>query len=418
MNKTRRMILGAAAVAPFARLAAPAVAQTQEIVWWAPNWGQARAEELIRRFQAENTGLRVKIEVTVSDGLQNRVLTALRSGSPPELIDIQSGWNVPYAATGELMPLDEVATQQGIALNDFLPAPLATARHDGRLMGIPYRCESHALIYNKGAYREAGLNPDQPPQTWEAWVDAAKRLTRRTGDGRQAFGMGVCGGGEVGNLMFRCMPLIWMNGGSIISDDLRRAVVNEPAAVEAVDYYCSFFTRHAAAPPSTLQNDGLALRRLFVAGTVAQYQSGQFDIGAIRNENANIEIGVAKLPTPPGKEPRAVLGGWNFVVPRQARNREGAAKLIGFLAKPENMGMYTDTFPARVSAMELPRFRDPILTPFREMLPFARATPPLASWVQIVQLFFDNTQRILLREATPQDAMNDANRAIQRLIDR
>ena len=113
-----------------------------------------------------------------------------------------------------------------------------------------------------------------------------------------------------------------------------------------------------------------------------------------------------------------MLGGWNFVVPRQARNREGAAKLIGFLAKPENMGLYTDTFPARVSAMELPRFRDPILQPFREMLPFARATPPLASWVQIVQLFFDNTQRILLREATPQDAMNEANRAIQRLIDR
>ena len=81
MKTTRRMLLGAAAAAPFARLAAPAIAQTTEIVWWAPNWGQARAEELKRRFEAENAGLRIKLEITVADGLQNRALAAIRSAS-------------------------------------------------------------------------------------------------------------------------------------------------------------------------------------------------------------------------------------------------------------------------------------------------------------------------------------------------
>jgi ABC-type glycerol-3-phosphate transport system substrate-binding protein len=412
------MLLGAAAAAPFARLAAPAIAQQQEIVWWAPNWGQARAEELKRRFEAETPGQRIKLEITVADGLQNRALAAIRSGSPPELMEIQSGWNVPYAASGGLMALDEVVTANNIALNDFLPAPLGTARYDNKLMGLPYRCEAHGLIYSKGAFREAGLDPEKPPQDWNEQVDMAKRLTRRTGAGQQMYGMGICGGGEVGNMIFRSMPQIWSNGGSVISDDLRRAVVNEPPAVAAVDFYCSFFTRHNAAPPSTLQNDGLALRRLFVAGTLGMYQSGQFDIPAIRQENANLDIGVGPVPPAPGKPKAAVLGGWNFVVPAQARNRDGAAKLVAFLAKPDVMGFYTDTFPARVSAMELPRFNDPILRPFKEMLPFARATPPLASWVQIVQVYFDNVQRILLREAEPQAAMNDAARAIQRLIDR
>ena len=74
MKTTRRMLLGAAAAAPFARLAAPAIAQTTEVVWWAPNWGQARAEEIKRRFEAENPSLRIKLEITVADGLQNRAL--------------------------------------------------------------------------------------------------------------------------------------------------------------------------------------------------------------------------------------------------------------------------------------------------------------------------------------------------------
>lgn len=418
MKTTRRMLLGAAAAAPFARLAAPAIAQTTEIVWWAPNWGQARAEELKRRFEAENPSLRIKLEITVADGLQNRALAAIRSGSPPELMEIQSGWNIPYAAAGGLMALDQIATANNIALNDFLPGPLSTARYNNQLVGLPYRAEAHGLIYSKNAFREAGLDPEKPPQDWNEQVDFAKRLTRRNAANQQLYGMGICGGGEVGNMMFRSMPQIWSNGGSIISDDLRRAVVNQPPAVEAVDFYCGFFTRHNAAPPSTLQNDGLALRRLFVAGTLAMYQSGQFDIPAIRAENANIDIGVGPVPPAPGKQKAAVLGGWNFVVPAQARNRDGAAKLVAFLAKPDVMGFYTDTFPARVSAMDMERFQAPILRPFKDMLPFARPVPPHPGWVQMVQIYFDNVQRILLREATPQAAMDDAARAMQRLLDR
>jgi multiple sugar transport system substrate-binding protein len=418
MDRTRRAFLKATAVAPLVYARRGAWAQSQEVVWWAPNWGQARAEDLVRRFQAANPDLRVKIEITVADGLQNRVLTALRSGAPPDLIDVNSGWTIPYGLTGELLAIDDIVQQQKIDLSDFLPAPMATGRVNGKLMGLPYRIEGHGFIYNRGAYREAGLDPDKPPKTWDELIEVSKRLTRRTSDGKQQYGLGVCGGGEVGNVIFRAMPQIWMNGGSVISDDLKRAVVNEPAAVQAIDFYTSPFTKHGIAPPSTLQNDGLAIRRLFIAGAVAQYQSGQFDIAPIRKENPALEIGVAKLPTPKGKDPAVVLGGWSFIIPRAAKNIAGAARLMGFLAQPDNMGYYTDTFPARKSPMSMPRFQDPILTAFREMLPYARPVPPVRDWLQMVQIFFDQTQRILLKEVSPQEAMNEAAKAMQRLLDR
>ena len=303
MDRTRRTFLKAASLAPLVYARRTAWAQSQEVVWWAPNWGQARAEELVRRFQAANPDLRVKIEITVADGLQNRVLTALRSGAPPDLIDINSGWTIPYGLTGDLLTIDDIVQQQKVDLTDFLPAPMATARVNGKLMGLPYRIEGHGFIYNRGAYREAGLDPDKPPRTWDELIEYSKRLTRRTSDGKQQYGLGVCGGGEVGNVIFRAMPQIWMNGGSVISEDLKRVVVNEAAAVQAVDFYTSPFTKHGIAPPSTLQNDGLAIRRLFIAGAVAQYQSGQFDIPPIRKENPALEIGVAKLPAPRGKDP-------------------------------------------------------------------------------------------------------------------
>ena len=417
MNTARRTLLKAAALAPLMTVRSTGWAQSAEVVWWAPNWGQARAEELVKRFQAANPDLKVKIEITVADGLQNRVLTALRSGAPPDLIDINSGWNIPYGLTGELLAIEDFVQQQKIDLADFLPAPLSTAKVNGKLMGLPYRVEGHGFIYNRGAYKEAGLDPDKPPKTWDELVEYSKRLTRKTSDGKQQYGLGVCGGGEVGNVIFRAMPLIWMNGGSVISDDMKRAVVNEPAAVQAVDFYTSPFTKLGTAPPSTLQNDGLAIRRLFIAGAVAQYQSGQFDIPPIRKENPAIDIGVARLPTPKGKDPAVVMGGWSFIIPKAAKNVPGAARLMGFLAQSDNMGFYTDTFPARTSAMDLPRFDDPMLEPFGAMLPYGRPLPNHPQWVQISQAYFDGIQRILIGEQSAQEAMDLAAEDIQALLD-
>jgi ABC-type glycerol-3-phosphate transport system substrate-binding protein len=148
------------------------------------------------------------------------------------------------------------------------------------------------------------------------------------------------------------------------------------------------------------------------------YQSGPFDIGPIRRENPSLDFGVMAIPHPEGKETTAVLGGWSFIVPKAAKHADDAKQLIAFLLEPEHMGFFTDTFPARVSAMALPRFADPMLDVYKRMLQHARALPQQKQWLQIVQVFFDQVQRILLKEATPQQAMDAAARDMQALLDR
>ena len=63
--------------------------------------------------------------------------------------------------------------------DDYIPAALDYDTWDGKLWGIPYRIETHGVIYNKGKFKAAGLDPDKPPQTWPELVDAAKKLTER-----------------------------------------------------------------------------------------------------------------------------------------------------------------------------------------------------------------------------------------------
>lgn len=405
-EKGRGILLAAASVMVLAFAGGSAVAG--DILWWTPNWGEARARELAAKFEAANPGIKVNLEITVSDGLPARIQTALVSGSPPDLIEAQHGWVAPYAQAGLVLPLDDVLQDK----DDYIPAALDYDTWDGRLWGIPYRIETHGVIYNKGAFTAAGLDPEKPPQTWTELVDAAKKLT-----GGDKYGFAITGGGEFGNTVFRSLPFIWMNGGSIISEDMTTATVNAPEAVEAVKFYTDMLVTHQVSPPSTLQNDGTANRRLFIAETVSMYQSGQFDIGSIRKENANIDIGVMTIPHPEGKETAAILGGWSFIIPKDAKNPEETKKLVQFLAQSENMGFFTDTFPARKSAMEMERFQDPILANFKAMLPFGRRVPPHKNWIPITQAYFDGVQRILVGDQEPQEAMDQAAEEIQALLD-
>jgi multiple sugar transport system substrate-binding protein len=400
--RTGRILAAASALALLAGAAAAG-----EVVWWTPNFNEARARELVTKFEAENPGITVKLEITTSDGLPQRVLTALQSGAAPDIIDVQHGWVNGYAQNDLVLPLDDVLEDR----DDYVPAALDYVTWDGKLWGMPYRIETHAVIFNKGDFEAAGLDPAAPPETWTAPVDTATKLTH---DGKSGFA--ITDRGEVGNTIFRSLPFIWMNGGGIISDDMTKATVNEPAAVEAVTFYTDFF-KNGLSPASTLENDGTANRRLFIAGTVSMYQSGQFDVASIRNENPNIDIGVMKIPHPEGKETAAILGGWSFVVPKDAGNPDEAKKVVQWLAKSDNQGALTDTFPARTSAMALPRFDDPILGVFKEMLPYGRPVPAEKNWVQIGQAYFDGIQRILLGDEDPQTAMDGAAEEIQALLD-
>jgi multiple sugar transport system substrate-binding protein len=392
------------------------IARAQEITWWAPNWGEARAKALAQEFQKANPGITVKIESTVADGLQNRVLVALRSGSPPDLIDINHAWNVPFAANNQLLELNDFVANNQIDLGDFLPATLAVSKVGDKLYGIPYRAESVALIYNRALYREAGLDPDQPPQTLAELVEVSKKLTRKNASGRDQYGFGLIGGGEIANMITRVVPYILMYGGAVVSQDGKTVLVNQKPAVDAVEEYTNFYTKYGVAPPSTLQNDGLAVRRLFLTGTVAQYVGGQFDIAPIRAESPNFDLGIAVMPHPEAKPTITLLGGWNFIVPQASKHHDATLALLKFLVQPDHMGFYTDTFPARRSAMNLPRFQDPILAAFKQALNYAQPAPAIPAWVQIGQIVYNNIQQVLLKVATPQQAMDTAAKQIQPLL--
>jgi len=405
MDKVKMTVMTTVAVS--ALLFACSSASAGEVVWWTPNWGQARAEKLAADFQKANPDITIKMEITTANGLPQRILTALQSGATPDIIEVQHPWVQGYAHNGLVLPVDDVIEDK----DDYNKAAINYDTYEGKLYGIPYRIECVGVLYNIGDFQAAGLDPANPPQTWDQWTDAAKKLTS---GGK--FGMAITGGGEVGNTVTRLLPLIWMNGGNVISADGKTALVNSPEAVAAVKFYTDFY-KNKYSPDSTLQNDGIANRQLFIANKVSMYQAGQFDIAPIMQAKPDMKLGAMATPHPEGKQTAGIIGGWSYVIPKDAKNPDDARKFIKFLATSDNQGFFTDTFPARASALSQQRFQDPMLKQFAAMLPFGRPAPNTPRWVEISQALFDGVQRVLSGDQDPQASMDQAKDEIQALLD-
>jgi len=109
------------------------------------------------------------------------------------------------------------------ALKDIDPSVLATLKSDGKLYGLPFSNYKMGLLYNRKLFKQAGLDPDKPPTTWEEVRAAAKRIA--------ALGNGVNGYGDYSATNqggWHYTAELYGLGGSMTTPDGKKAAFNTP----------------------------------------------------------------------------------------------------------------------------------------------------------------------------------------------
>jgi sn-glycerol 3-phosphate transport system substrate-binding protein len=108
-------------------------------------------------------------------------IAAYRSGNAPAILQVyEVGTATMMAAKKAVVPVTEVFKQAGVPLDQkaFVPA-IASYYSDaktGELVAMPFNSSTPVLYYNKEAFKKAGLNPNDPPKTWDEVRADAKKL--------------------------------------------------------------------------------------------------------------------------------------------------------------------------------------------------------------------------------------------------
>jgi sn-glycerol 3-phosphate transport system substrate-binding protein len=161
-----------------------AQARTTVIMWhsMAGSLGQILQTIVTQYNQSQNKYfVKAQYKGNYSESLTSAI-ASFRAHRAPEIVQVfEVGTATMLGSRGAIVPFYQLMQQNHIQLpsKEFMPAIGGYyANSKGQLMALPFNSSSPVLYYNKNAFKKAGLNPNQPPQTWPAMEYAGAALLK------------------------------------------------------------------------------------------------------------------------------------------------------------------------------------------------------------------------------------------------
>ncbi len=214
----------------------------------------------IEIFQQNNPNVKVNIVGIpwTAEG-DTKLEAALAAKSDINVFRVTSP-NLPrYAKQGVLSSIEPFLTEEDKA--DFYPSGFQVATVDGKIWAWPLWVTAISIFANKDIFTERGveLPTMDKPWTWDQFVEAAKKLTFTRADGTQVYGFGASS--KWGAVEY--YPLMYIDGGRILSVDGKQFVQNQPAGVSALQKLADLALVHKVTPPDFGTVDQAGVRAQF-----------------------------------------------------------------------------------------------------------------------------------------------------------
>ncbi|MBI3333094.1 MAG: extracellular solute-binding protein [Candidatus Omnitrophica bacterium] len=392
--------------APGARLPA-ASADEVTLDFWELSVGEELMRSLLDKFERQNPGIRIRFQQLSWDYGLDKIITAIAAGNAPDVAELGTDWVAQFSSTGVLKDLTEPLTP---VKDQFLLWDPAT--YQGRLYGVPWLAGTRILFYNRALFARAGLNPDQPPSTWEDLRRAAKAVKAL---GPEFYGIGLHVG-EAYAPWQEFLPFLWGNGGEILDKEWSRCLLDRPAAVEALKFYQSL-------KAYALVERQPQVNQLFAEGKVGIQLSGSWNFSLIPRMNPTLNFGVGILPKPASDRgtPASFAGGEILVMLKASRHPEEALKLMLFLVQEEQaisiVEAQRNITPTVKSAIHHPYYRaHPEQRLFFEQVRTAVAPPAHPEWVKMQERITRVVEEVILSNRDPEEALKEVTASINRLL--
>ncbi len=242
--------------------------------------------------------------------------------------------------------------------NDFYPSVLDRFTWQGQTWGLPAGMQPYVIEYNKDLFAAASV--DEPALDWttDDFVELAKALTRGEGEDKQ-YGF-VPYYFEVNDLLLLIEP----RGARLIDEsaDPSAFTLNDPATVEALQWYVALATEHEIKPIFLADIADIVQANTFVIEREALINEGRAAmwtyLGAIAvgGEHDTLNTGVAPLPA--GSGGASVAGvATGYFISAHTEARQACWQWILFLTEQPGLA---PGFPSRLSVAESDAFRQQV----------------------------------------------------------
>ncbi|EHD23604.1 MULTISPECIES: sn-glycerol-3-phosphate ABC transporter substrate-binding protein UgpB [Brenneria] len=350
----------AAACVALALVCSATAQAATEIPFWHSMEGELGKEvnSLANRFNQSRSDVKI-VPVYKGNYEQNLAagIAAYRAGNAPAILQVYEVGTATMMASKAIKPVYEVFKDAGIHFDESVFVPTVSGYYtdakSGQLLSQPFNSSTPVLYYNKDAFKKAGLDPEQPPKTWQQLTEYTAKL--RSSGMKCGYASGWQGWIQIENFSaWHGLPVASKNNGFDGSDAVLE--FNQPTQVKHIQRLQDMnkqgnFTYFGRKDEPTEK---------FYNGDCAITTASSGSLADIRR-HAKFDYGVGMMPYDAdvqGAPQNAIIGGASLWVlnGKDAATYKGVAEFMQFLAQPENAAEWhqkTGYLPITQAAYEL-----------------------------------------------------------------
>ena len=293
--------------------------------------------DLADQYNASQDKVRVSIE---SQGnsyseLQRKYQQAIPSGDLPGIAILEDTQNQSMADSGTVVPLNSCdEADDSFDTSDFLPIALDYYAIDDVVWPVSMNLSTPILYYNKKHFEQAGLDPNDPPQTLQEMRDAAQAIADANIPGVEAPWVQVSNPSFVESWMTGAGVELVNNGNGRDEPATAATIADNQELLDLFEFLNGMVDDGLLNPlPDTegqidqytamaSQRSSMAIETTTAATSIEAFLKGQLDTsqlsedGRINVEGLDLEgLDIAAAPLPGVSEPgRPQVGGGVYYI--------------------------------------------------------------------------------------------------------
>lgn len=208
--------------------------------------GTVTIRQAVDQFMAANKNIQVEIVgIPWTEEGTAKIETALLTKTEVNLISLANVSLPGYVERGLISPAEDFMSDEDKA--DFLPGALAASTVNGKVYAWPLWVTAVAIYGNNALFEERGVQIPSidSPWTYDEFVAAAQQLTFQREDESQVYGFSTPSMPG----MFGFLPMLYMDGGRILSEDASTFVQNQSNGVSALQKIADLSLEYHVTPP-------------------------------------------------------------------------------------------------------------------------------------------------------------------------
>ncbi|MFJ4952704.1 extracellular solute-binding protein [Streptomyces sp. NPDC088760] len=368
-------------------------------------------EGLIADFENTYPGTHVKWVDQPAEGYPDKLSADAAGGTLPDVVNVSPDLVAPLAKAGLALDLDKAA---GSYRSEYLPGAWASHRIPGMkgTYAFPWYLNTGPLFYNKALFRQAGLDPDQPPKTYDELFADALRMARKS-DGKVATLANVPTIEDFGRY-----------GVPLMNEQGTGFAFNNAKGVELLTKYKQLYDA-SALDPQALTATGESAGKKFLTGAVAMNPGSALDLGNFRKNAPGLyrNIGITDQITSTGHVNMYVMG---VMVNSRTRHTPAAVAFAHFVTDARHQMSFAKQvaiFPSTAGSLDDPYFTKEDGTD--ETRVRVAAAKSLKNAVNYTPVLFSDQMKTALRnevakalqgKESPEEALDNAVDAADRLL--